>query len=1384
MKTRLFGFFLLFCIIASQTSARILVAVTSSNQLLLVDSAAPGTILATIPITGLVSGDDVHGIDCRPATGVLYALGINNTSGTDTGRIYTINLSTGAATQVGATPFSTTLSDGSSYGFDFNPTVDRIRVVNSANQNLRIDPDTGLIANTDPNLNPAGDLIVGLAYDRNDRNGATATTLFGIDYQHDHLVRIGDVNGAPSSANGGVITNVGGGLGITTNSTNIGFDIGEDGVAYASMATGAGPTHALYIINLATGAASLVGNIGTGATVIRGLAVLPSVVANISSGKFFNTIQSAINDAQTLNGHTIVVNAGTYAELVTVNKSLAILGARSGIDALSSVRGSQESVVRGANPAGGRTSAFHITVDNVTIDGFTAQEAANATQFGAAIYMEPNLAGAQIRNNIIQNNICGLIVSNDTVSNPLIIEHNLFSNNNLPGPNQGTAIYTDQFQAGSTFTSALIDNNTFNNNQTGAVLLGSTQAGSQSNVGISNNIFSGNGNGILIFNLSASFITGNQVATSAASQIVVGGGVNGLDISENSIESGATRGIRIGDFGGGSTNQNITLGSNSITNNPTAGIEIDGTAGAYTGPLLAQNNWWNDASGPTIASNPSGIGSTIIDPASQTVFTPFLYSGVDNQLFVPGFQCYPTPILYGIISSNNNLARFSADNPASVTTVAISGMIGGDTIIGLDFRPNTGELFGLSSGSRLYTINPITGVATQRGSDGAFALSGAAFGFDFNPTVTVDRMRVVSDTNQNLRLNPINGTLAGTDTPVTYAAGDPNNGVVPSVVGTAYSNSFFGATRTTLYQIDTFINALVRQGSFFATPTSPNSGQLFTMGPLTVDPTNDASKSNTAFDILSPVPGVNVPFAALTTNGTRSELYRVNLVTGKATSLGIIGGALNPLFIRALTAAPAGNFEFSAPSYSVGESGPVATITINRLHGSEGTVSVQFNTKNGTALAGSDYTTSDQVVTFGNGVTTQTVTIPLTNDATDEFNETILLSLTNPTGGAFLGLVNTATLTITDDDVVTPTLTSQASSSVALGESIFDTVSLVGGSAAPLTGTITFKLFGPNDTSCGGAPIFTSTVPVNGDGNYISASFTPTTPGAYYWVATYSGDGDHNAAASTACGAPSQSITATATVLGNIATRLRVETGDNALIAGFIITGTQPKKVIVRGIGGSLALADKLADPTLELRDSAGTLVDANDNWQDSPNKQAIIDSTIPPTDEHESAIVASLPANAASYTAILRGANNTTGIGVVEAYDLDRLVDSKLANISTRGFVSIGDNVLFAGTIVVGKNPQNVLIRAIGPSLALANKMADPTLELRDSNGTVVDSNDNWVDSPNKQAIINTTIPPTDDHESAIVATLNGNNSNYTAIVRGVNGTTGIAVVELYALP
>ena len=244
-----------------------------------------------------------------------------------------------------------------------------------------------------------------------------------------------------------------------------------------------------------------------------------------------------------------------------------------------------------------------------------------------------------------------------------------------------------------------------------------------------------------------------------------------------------------------------------------------------------------------------------------------------------------------------------------------------------------------------------------------------------------------------------------------------------------------------------------------------------------------------------------------------------------------------------------------------------------------------------------------------------------------------------------------------------------------------------------------------------------------------------------------------------------------------------METGDNVLIGGFIIAGAQPKRIIVRAIGPSLSssFTGALADPILELRDSSGGLVRSNDNWRTGGQEVEIIATTIPPGNELESAIVATLPANDSAYTAIMRGVNNGTGIGVVEAYDLDQAVDSRLANIATRGLVQTGDNVLICGLIVLG-HPLRVIVRAIGPSLPLPGALENPTLELHDGNGALIAFNDNWrEDSVQETEIIATGIPPANDLESAIVQHLAP--GDYTAIVRGANNLTGVALVEAYGL-
>jgi hypothetical protein len=233
------------------------------------------------------------------------------------------------------------------------------------------------------------------------------------------------------------------------------------------------------------------------------------------------------------------------------------------------------------------------------------------------------------------------------------------------------------------------------------------------------------------------------------------------------------------------------------------------------------------------------------------------------------------------ITLTNTLVTFDSSTPgAPLTSVGVTGLQTGEFVLGIDRRPATGVLYGLGSTSRLYTINATTGVATQVGSAGAFSLSGTAFGFDFNPVV--DRIRVVSTTGQNLRLNPNDGTLTGTDTSLAYVGGDPNAGATPRDVAAAYTNNFSGALTTTLFGIDSILDTLVRQGSPNGSPISPNTGQLFTIGPLGVD-TSDLA----AFDISGLSGTAYAAFTAPT--GSASQLYTVNLATGAATLVGTIG---------------------------------------------------------------------------------------------------------------------------------------------------------------------------------------------------------------------------------------------------------------------------------------------------------------------------------------------------------------------------------------------------------------------------------------------------------------------------------------------------------------
>jgi hypothetical protein len=242
-----------------------------------------------------------------------------------------------------------------------------------------------------------------------------------------------------------------------------------------------------------------------------------------------------------------------------------------------------------------------------------------------------------------------------------------------------------------------------------------------------------------------------------------------------------------------------------------------------------------------------------------------------------------------------------------------------------------------------------------------------------------------------------------------------------------------------------------------------------------------------------------------------------------------------------------------------------------------------------------------------------------------------------------------------------------------------------------------------------------------------------------------------------------------------------VQTGDNVGIGGFIITGSVPKQVLVRAVSAS-NVPGALADPVLELHGPPGFVTIINDNCESVP---------FPPPPPFcqpgslDAAIAATL--DPGSYTAIVRGNNDTTGVALVEVFDVNQSADSKLANISTRAFVNTADNIVIAGFILGGNSGDDrIVARGIGPSLTasgVSNALADPTLELRDGNGALLRANNDWQDNPAPPGpdpiIIALGLAPTDPLESALTAVLPP--GLYTALLAGVNNGTGIGLVEVY---
>jgi trimeric autotransporter adhesin len=740
-------------------------AVTMRNTLLNFNPGAPGVINSARFITGLAFGENVVGIDFRPADGRLYAL-------SSASRLYVLNPATGVASPVGAAPLGLS---GQSFGVDFNPVPDRLRVVSDGDQNLRINPNNGAVAGVDTALTyAAGDAnaganpnVVGAAY-TNNFAGATSTTLYAIDATLDTLVRQGSVGGAPVSPNTGQLFTVGR-LNVDTSDL-VGFDIAPaTNAAFASLTpAGAGAT-TLYTINLATGAATAVGAIG-GNQLIRDIAFAVraenvfAVTASNTLLRFNPGLPGQVIAARPISG----MGAG---ETVV---GMDFRPATGQLVALSSA-----SRVYTINPANGVA---------MRVGGAPFAPALNGQSFGVDFNPVPDRirvvsdAGQNLRLNPNTGGIAGTDGA---------LAYAAGDANAGQAPNIVAAAYTNNFAGATATTLYVIDSNR------------------------------------------------NTLATQ--------GSPGGAPVSPN-------------------TGQLFTVGSLGVDPTNIAGFDISSETGAafaaFNAPglpaqLLAVNLTSGAATAIGAIASIGGGSEPIVDIAIE-VRVPTMFA----------------------VTAGHTLVSFNAGAPGTILSARpISGLPPGESILGIDFRPATGQLYALSSASRLYLLDPIN-AALAPFPVAAGPLNGADFGVDFNPLP--DRVRVVSNAGQNLRLNPITGGLAGADTALAYAAGDANAGAAPNLVAAAYTNSFLGATTTTLYALDAARGALVTQGSPGGAPVSPNTGQLFTVGSLGQPTTGRAG-----FDLA---PGSNAAFASLTAPGAaQSQLFAINLTTGAATLVGAIG---------------------------------------------------------------------------------------------------------------------------------------------------------------------------------------------------------------------------------------------------------------------------------------------------------------------------------------------------------------------------------------------------------------------------------------------------------------------------------------------------------------